>query len=98
MELGKLNKLNIGSVLTGTSFIIGFVHLILLNLTIMTDRNLLPTGALALLLIAVLTGIAALFLKTSNKLFTILSLIINLLTIITFLVVILMGYSINPSP
>ncbi|GEN30673.1 phosphoglycerol transferase MdoB-like AlkP superfamily enzyme [Cerasibacillus quisquiliarum] len=97
MELAiKGNKFS--RLLSLFSFGLGLINLLSLNIAISIQRNIFPSYYLYIVILGVISGVIALFLKTNSKGFTILGLLMNLLTGLTIICIIVFSFSINPSP
>lgn len=97
MELA-VKRIKFSRILSLFSFWIGLFNLLSLNIAILMQRNIFSSYFAYILTLGIISGIIALFLKTENKGFTALGLLMNLLTGLTIIVILVFSYSINPSP
>lgn len=98
MELAIKKVIKLSKFFSLLCYWIGFFNLLSLNIAILIQRNIFPSYYSYIILFGITTGIIALFLKTDNRGFTILGLLMNLLTALTIISILVFSFSINPSP
>lgn len=97
MELALKKWFDFSSLLSVLSFGIGLINLLNLNLAILIERNIFNANLSSILILGILTGAIALFLKPNSKTIPILGIVMNVLTAVTMLIILVFSYSINPS-
>lgn len=98
MELAIIKGIKSSKLFSQFSFWVGFINLLSLNIAILIQRDIFPSYYFYIIFLGIISGLIALFLKTNNRSFTILGLLMNLLTGLTIISIIVFSFSINPSP
>lgn len=82
--------------LSTLSYIFGFINLLLLNIAILTKRNIFPENYSFIIILGTIIGLLSLFYNRDFK--SILGLTMSLLTALSLLVIVVFSFVINTSP
>lgn len=98
MELAIKKGIKSSKIFSLLCYWMGFINLLSLNIAVLIQRNIFPSYYSYIIIFGIISGIVALFLKTDNRGFTVLGLLMNLLTALTIISILVFSFSVNPSP